>query len=178
MSETVFDPGRRQRYTFLERAPDGSFMRTRLQIEPGGDVPAHVHPSQEERFEVVSGEVRFTVGRERSTGRAGDVFVVPAGTAHAFVNDGPGAAEMIAEHRPALEMRELLEAMAALARAGGVSGKHVPRGPRALLQLAVTVEGFSDSVRAASPPWPLQHAVLGPLAALGRRLGYRREVVG
>jgi hypothetical protein len=44
VSELVHDPNRRQRYAFH---PTGENLLVDVLVEPGGDVPAHVHPSQE-----------------------------------------------------------------------------------------------------------------------------------
>jgi quercetin dioxygenase-like cupin family protein len=47
----------------------------------------HRHP-YEETFIVEDGDVLFTVGGSRIEARAGDIVVVPAGTAHKFVSRG------------------------------------------------------------------------------------------
>ena len=48
--------------------------------DPGGAVATkHIHPHQEERFEVLEGNVGFDVGRETVTAQPGDCLVVPGG---------------------------------------------------------------------------------------------------
>lgn len=56
---------------------------------PGGSAPpAHLHPSQDERFEIRSGLLAVKIGRERRTLVAGDVLEIPHGTPHAMWNAG------------------------------------------------------------------------------------------
>jgi uncharacterized cupin superfamily protein len=56
-----------------------------LYAEPGGFVAAaHVHPRQEERFEVISGTLRLRFGKEERVLTAGDVAVIPAGLPHVW----------------------------------------------------------------------------------------------
>jgi quercetin dioxygenase-like cupin family protein len=56
---------------------------------PGGErPPAHRHPRQDERFEVLAGTLRVEVaGAVREYG-AGEAFDVPRGTVHRMSNDG------------------------------------------------------------------------------------------
>src|SRR5256885_14420974 len=71
----------------------GRVLAFDLFLPPGGHVPArHVHPVQEERFTVVTGRMRFRLGRSTIVAAAGDTVLVPAGTAHWFGNAGGGAA--------------------------------------------------------------------------------------
>jgi len=49
-------------------------------VEPDGAVAAaHVHPSQEERFEVLAGELEFRLGKRKLVARAGDRVLVRQG---------------------------------------------------------------------------------------------------
>ena len=54
-------------------------------------------------------------------------------------------------------------------------GKLNDKGLPSLLQLAVMVPYFGDEIRTPSPPWDVQKAIFGLLAAIGRMLGYRPE---
>jgi quercetin dioxygenase-like cupin family protein len=64
--------------------------------------PPHLHPSQDERFEVLEGEVEATIGGETRSYAAGERFDVPAGTVHEMSNRGDTPARMRWETRPAL----------------------------------------------------------------------------
>lgn len=46
----------------------------------------HVHPLQEERFEVLGGTMKFRYGRRKIVAEAGETVTVPAGVVHNFAN--------------------------------------------------------------------------------------------
>jgi quercetin dioxygenase-like cupin family protein len=71
--------------------------------------PAHFHPSQSERFEVLEGTVRAIVDGEERTYGPGDTFEVPAGTVHQMAADPP--ARLRWEVRPALRTAEFFEVL-------------------------------------------------------------------
>ena len=75
----------------------------------GAFPPEHVHPSQDERFTVLEGEVDTLIGGVRRRFTAGEAFDVPAGTAHQVAAAGP--ARMRWEVRPALRTAEFFEAL-------------------------------------------------------------------
>jgi mannose-6-phosphate isomerase-like protein (cupin superfamily) len=83
----------------------------------GSEPPEHYHPHQEERFEVLEGELRARVADEERTLRAGDVLEVPAATPHTMWNPGPGRARAIWQTRPALKTESFFELVWGLARA-------------------------------------------------------------
>jgi quercetin dioxygenase-like cupin family protein len=175
----VVDPGRRQRYRFRTTGTetDGARLEAEVWVDPGGDVPRHVHPRQEERFQVLAGDVRFQIGRNDRRASAGDAITVPAGVPHAFVNDGGGEAHLLVEVRPALDLQEFLETTAWLGRAGKMTPGGRPRGPRALLELALLAEHFRGCTHLARPPLLVQRIGTAPLAALARLLGYHAEAL-
>jgi hypothetical protein len=73
---------------------------------------------------------------------------------------------------PALRSEVPLETLAGLARDGKVNGAGVPRNP---FRLALLIRDYEDELYLASPPLFVQRAVFGPLAFIGRLLGYRAE---
>jgi quercetin dioxygenase-like cupin family protein len=48
-------------YTALAEDTDGQLARFHWRNAPGGVIPEHIHPRQEERFTIVAGQARFTV---------------------------------------------------------------------------------------------------------------------
>ena len=142
-----------------------------LFLPAGGHVPArHVHPSQEERFTVVAGRMRFRVGRRTILTSPGESVLVPAGTAHWFGNAGQEVSHARVEVRPALRMEEFFEATEALARSGHFPGTRLPRPS----DLAVVLLDYRREVAVPNVPGFLVRAVLTPLAWLGRRRLGRR----
>jgi mannose-6-phosphate isomerase-like protein (cupin superfamily) len=169
--QTIENPISGERITFRRTAADtnGELLAFDLELSPNGHVPGmHVHPGQEERFEVVSGRMRFRKGLKTVIAEPGDVVVVPAGTAHKFANAGDEAARVRVEVRPALRMEELLETAVELAVEGRTTRKGLPKP----LDLALFVRTFEREVRGAFPPAWVQRATLAPLAWLARKRGH------
>jgi mannose-6-phosphate isomerase-like protein (cupin superfamily) len=168
--EVLEDPVTGQRIVFEATAHEtgGELLRLRASGEPGGFfAQEHLHPHQSERHEVVSGEVGLAIdGREQVLG-PGEEVVVPPGRPHRLISHGP--AEIRFEVRPALRSEVLAETLTGLARDGKVSKRGLPN----LLQLAVIARDFEEEGYATRPPLAIQRALFGPLATLGRRLGYR-----
>ena len=166
MPELINDPVRRQRYRFTR---EGNVLRAEVWCDPGGDVPAHSHPSQEERFEILAGEVRFRVGGRTQPAGAGDRVVAPAGVRHSFKNTGKTEARLVVEVEPALDLQDFLEEAAALARAGKYTRLGIPRGFGAAAELAELIERYRPVTVMAFPPPLIQRIVLLPLARLQRQ---------
>ena len=168
--QVIENPVSGERITFRQTAADtnGELLEFDVALAPDGHVPGmHVHPAQEERFEVLSGSVRFQKGLRRVTAEAGDIVVVEPGKAHKFENVGELGAVMRVEVRPALEMERLFETAVALAEEGRVTSKGMPKP----LDLALFVREFKDEVRGPGTPGWAQRAALAPLAWIARRRG-------
>jgi quercetin dioxygenase-like cupin family protein len=166
--QTLQNPASGERITFRATAAQtgGELVAIDLELPAGRRVPGplHVHPIQEERFEVVEGTMQFRMGRERIVAGAGEVVVVPPGVAHDFANVGDADALVRVEVRPALEMERMFEAAVALAEQGRTMLGGIPKP----LDLAVFTREFDQEVRAAFPPRWMQRLALAPLAFLAR----------
>jgi quercetin dioxygenase-like cupin family protein len=148
---------------------DGELLEIELELAADGHVPgAHVHPGQEERFEVLEGTMKFRLGLRTIVAHAGDSVVVPGGCVHKFSNAGDGPARARVQVVPALDMEDLFTTAAELAQ----EGKVLPSGMPKPLHLALFVRRFRREVRAPFPPAPVVHALMAPLAALARRRGH------
>jgi quercetin dioxygenase-like cupin family protein len=159
-----------ERFTFVKTAAEtnGELLVVDLRLSPTGHVPgAHVHPFQEERFEVTQGTMKIRNGLRAITARAGDTVVVPAKTVHRFQNAGEGPVHARVEIRPALGMEQLFETAVALAREGRTTATGTPR----LLDLALFMQKFHNEVAAPIVPARAVRAVMAPLAWLARRRG-------
>jgi quercetin dioxygenase-like cupin family protein len=166
MPQTVIDPVRRQRLSFSR---EGEVLRAEVYADPGGDVPSHLHPSQEERFEVLAGHVRFRIDGSTIDGWPGMRVVAPAGVKHAFRNIGAEEAHLRVEVEPALELQGFLEEAAALARAGRYTRRGIPTRPGAIVELADLMVRYSATTVMAFPPPVVQRLLLAPLARLRHR---------
>jgi quercetin dioxygenase-like cupin family protein len=169
--QTLENPASGERITFRRSSADtgGELIEIDLELPAGRRVPGgqHIHPEQEERFEVVEGTMRFKLGRKRVVAKPGEVVVVPAGQKHDFANVGDGDAIVRVEVRPALKMEQLFETAVGLAEDGRTMLGGIPRP----LDLALFTEEFMDEVQGALPPRWMQRAVLAPLGWVAKRRG-------
>lgn len=172
--DVIENPLTGERVTFLEtsRESGGRLLRMEYIFPPGFSIPEHVHPHQEERWEVLSGTLRGRVGgRERSYAE-GERVVGPAGVPHAWRNPGDEELRLLAELRPALHMDTLLETSFGIMR-GWKTNKW--GAPKYLLQIAVLADEAKDDFYPTGVPrsvWRASMALFGVLAWLGRLLGY------
>jgi quercetin dioxygenase-like cupin family protein len=152
----------------------GKLVTIDLELPQGRRVPGglHIHPLQEERFEVIKGAMGFRIRRRRVIARAGDV-VVPPRVPHDFANVGEETALVRVDIRPALKIEQLFETAVALAEEGRTMMNGIPRP----LDLALFAREFENEVQAALPPLWLQRLALAPLAWLARRRGYDARYV-
>ncbi len=161
-----------ERIVFRKRSADtgGALMEMTLFLAPGGFIAAqHVHPFQEERFEVTGAEVMFKVAGKERLYQPGEVAVVPAGTPHVWWNPSAVEAVTLVQFRPALDTETFFETFFGLARDGKVAANGLPNP----LQMSVLARAYKDEMALPAPAqW-----VLGPLtmllAPIGRAMGYR-----
>ncbi|MGD0375581.1 MAG: cupin domain-containing protein [Streptosporangiaceae bacterium] len=157
-------------YTAVAEDTGGDLVRFNWRSVPGGVITEHVHPHQEERFIVLAGEARFTLGGEERVAGAGETIVIPAGVRHSEGNPGRAEIEGIVELRPALNTKQWHEALAGLVADGRTTPRGAPRNP---LQLGATFWHFRHESRVTSPPIALQNVIFPPLWALAKVFGVR-----
>ena len=169
--QTLENPVTGERFTFIDTAAttDGELLRFDLTLRPGGAVPIpHVHPIQTERFAVVEGRMRFRLGLRTVLAGPGDVVEVAPGVTHGFANAGDGATRVRVEVRPALAMESMLADVVAMARAGRLTPRGMPRDVRDLALLART---YDREAHAPLVSVGVQRVLLAPLVLLARATG-------
>jgi quercetin dioxygenase-like cupin family protein len=169
--DVIENPVTGERMIFRQTSADtgGEAVVVECIVRPKGVVAAtHVHPSQDERFEVRSGKVGFRIARQEFVASAGDRVLIPAGTAHKFWNAGDDEASFVCEVRPALQFESLIETMFTLAADGKTNRKGMPNP----LRLAVIARAHFDTVHLPFPPAWMQRLGLAMGAPVGRLLGY------
>jgi quercetin dioxygenase-like cupin family protein len=105
--QTLTNPVTGERMTFIRTSADtsGEYVLIELRADPDAFVAAaHVHPTQTETFEVVSGTLGARVAGKRIEARAGDMLVVEPGQAHTWWNAGSEELVFQCEIRPALQL--------------------------------------------------------------------------
>ena len=169
--QTIENPVTGERMTFVETAAStgGEYTLIELRADPGGTVAAaHVHPSQTETFEVVSGTLGAKVAGQRIEAEAGATVIVLPGESHKWWNAGDDELVFRCEIRPALQFESLIETMFALADDGKTNRKGLPSPFR----LAPIANAHFDTVRLPRVPAALQKAALALGAPMGRLFGY------
>lgn len=100
--------GHRLRLIQTAAETDGRLLEMEASYSGDGDLPpAHFHPQQDERFEVLEGAVRTVIGGTARRYEAGETFDVPAGVVHQMAGDGPARVNW--QVRPALRTAEFFE---------------------------------------------------------------------
>jgi quercetin dioxygenase-like cupin family protein len=166
--QTLENPVTGERFTFTDTAAStgGELLAFDFALRPGGAVPIpHVHPIQTERFEVVDGRMSFRVGLRKIEAGPGDVVEVAPGVAHSFANAGEHEAHLRVEVRPALAMEDMFAEVVALARAGRMTRRGMPRN---VLELATLARRYDQEAHAPLLGIRLQRVLLAPLVFLAR----------
>ena len=161
--QTLANPVTGERFTFTETAASngGELLAFELGLAVGGAVPMpHVHPIQTERFEVVAGRMRFRVGLRTRIAGPGDVVEVAPGVMHSFANAGDEEARVLVEVRPALAMEQMLAEVVAMAEAGRMTRRGLPRSLRDLARLA---RKYDQEAHAPLLSVGVQRLLLAPL---------------
>ena len=121
-------------------------------VEPNGAVAAaHVHPAQEELFEILAGELEFRLGKQTIVAKPGDRVLVPPGPRTGSRTSATRPRTSCARS-PALGFEQLIETMFSLAADGKVNKKGMPNP----LRLAVIARHHFGDVRLPFPPAWLQ----------------------
>jgi len=166
--QTLENPVTGERFTFTHTAAttDGELLAFDFALRPGGAVPIpHVHPIQTERFEVVEGQMRFKVGRKTVIAGPGDVVEVEPGVRHSFANAGDEEARLRVEVRPAMAMEDMFAEVIAMAQAGRMNRRGMPRN---LFDLAALARAYDQEAHAPLMSARVQRLLLWPLVRLGR----------
>jgi quercetin dioxygenase-like cupin family protein len=82
-------------------------------IAPGDGPPVHVHANEDESWYVLSGDVRFLLGKEIRLAPTGSFVYVPRGVPHGFQNVGQEPARILVMFTPA-GMERFFDRLAAL----------------------------------------------------------------
>jgi quercetin dioxygenase-like cupin family protein len=167
--DTIENPVTGERFTFTHTAAstNGELLAFDFALKPGGAVPIpHVHPIQTERFEVTEGRMRFRVGLRTIIAEPGDVIEVAPGVMHSFANAGDTEAKLRVEVRPALQMEEMFAEVVALAEAGQMTRRGLPRNPLVLADLA---RRYDQEAHAPLMNVAVQRVLLAPLVLAARR---------
>jgi quercetin dioxygenase-like cupin family protein len=149
-------------------ASGGELLEVEAEWAASGHRPLpHSHPSQEEHFEVLEGQLSVKLGGDTRVLNVGDTVDVPRGVVHTFWNSGGTTARAKWQVRPAQRTEEFFAAVDSLRKQGhGTSaGLSPPAG-------ALVAREFSGEFTPAVSQ-VVRSAFLPVLAAWARFRGYK-----
>ena len=131
--------------------------------------PSHLHPHQDERFEVLEGELTAEVGGKTRVLRVGETLEVPRRTPHRMWNAGGEPVRARWEVRPALRTEEMFAAIdrSRAFRRSPKGGGMTPAGAAPVLR------EFSEEFR-LTVPGVVSAPLLAGLSLVARLRGYPR----
>ncbi|HEX2980660.1 MAG TPA: cupin domain-containing protein [Anaerolineaceae bacterium] len=170
--QVIENPRTGQVMNFLLTGADtqGELLRIECTNAPiGVKEPEHIHPYQENRFEVLSGTLTLRIDGEERQVLSGEMISIPPNVPHYFWNATNENVHYLQEFRPALRSEYFFEILFHLAR----DGKLDKNGKPGMLQAAVIIPTFWDEIRVTNPPPRFQKIFFGLLNPIGRMLGYQ-----
>ena len=159
---------RHETVTVLRAEPELLEVEGRWGSE-GKPPPAHYHPDQDERFQVLEGSLRVRLEGEERELSAGETLEIPRGVSHLMWNPGPEPARAIWQTRPAGRTEEWFRSIDALYSEGRVE----PAGRPSALAFGPLLSEYRDVFRLGAGPEPVTRPLISLLGVLGRIRGYR-----
>jgi quercetin dioxygenase-like cupin family protein len=141
-------------------------MSVEAQFSPGASSNHHIHPMQDESYQVLSGTLDLFLDNQWHKVEQGQSISIPKGKVHAFRNSTNGITKTINAHDPGLRFQEYLEVMEKLIKEGKVTNM---TGLRSGIFLSLHSLEFSNEFVPVQPPYWL----IKLLAGIGRLLGYK-----
>jgi quercetin dioxygenase-like cupin family protein len=157
-------------YTFLETAESsgGKHTKVKFNLKPGGIKPAmHIHLTQNEHFEVLSGTYTYEMNGEKKKVGPGETLYLPKGIAHTHYNDESTDCVVIQTVTPALDFEDILARLIELNNTGKIKNGEPP-----LLEVMVWLQKYKAKTYLAGVPVGIQNAMSTLLAPIGRMLGH------
>jgi mannose-6-phosphate isomerase-like protein (cupin superfamily) len=129
--------------------------------------PPHVHPGQEESFEVFEGTLDVFVDGKWTQLHAGETATVPAGVPHTLRNATDETVKVATAIKPAGRSEAFFRDMIRLIEEGKVK-RLPPKEPRSAIYAAILFAGYPDWIRAIGAPG----LIFANLARIGKALRF------
>lgn len=167
--ELVYPDGRTVAFLENGQDEDGEYIRLRHRMVKQGALNGpHSHPKLTETFKIIEGRMRFLVdGQEMMLGAGGEITIHPE-QVHQFWNVSEGDLTAIHEIRPPGLHWKMFVLTHKLECEGKLTKKGIPRNPLWLGVAWECIDGYLDG-----PPRFIQKSMLGGLAKLAHKLGYK-----
>jgi quercetin dioxygenase-like cupin family protein len=155
------------RETLTIRSASPEALEVEAVYGPGGSPPPpHLHPEQDEHFEVLAGHLHVRLDGEERTLAAGDALDIPRRTKHQMWNPSGAEARVLWRTSPAGRTEQWFRAVDRLIRE---NDGRMP-GP---LAFGVLMNEYGDTFRLAVGPDAVTRPAVKALGALGRLRGHR-----
>ncbi len=166
-----FHPGMGMRWEITRSTADtaGELFEATNWLDPRmPGPPVHVHPTEEEGFEVIEGTLDVFVDGAWSQVRAGETASVPAGVPHTLRNAGEEPVRAVTRIRPAQRSEAFFREMHRLIHEDKIK-RLPPKEPRSAIYAAMLFVKYPDEIRATGP----LGGVFKVLALVGRALRFK-----
>lgn len=161
-----------EKFTWLETATDtgGERLRFDFEIAPLGHAPvAHIHPNQDETFEIKKGKLWLKIQDKEQVLQAGDRVTILKNLPHEWKNPSETeTTEMLVTFQPALKTETFFEQFCGLAN----DGKTKTDGSPQFLQIMAMANEYEIFI--AGPPVPVQRVMGFVVGGVARLLGYKK----
>ena len=128
--------------------------------------PTHIHPRQQETYEVLEGEAEFLLDGKKRIVKQGETIEIPLGTPHTFVNTSDNWLRMRDTHQPALTFEEMMRELHGLIHSRKVRGFG---DLRSLVYLSMLWVKHQELQRSTQPPF----FVMQCMNVVGKLIGYK-----
>ena len=166
----IENPLSAERISFLQSGAETNGELFSFEVWVPADMispPPHLHVEEEERLEVLEGEMTVQTDGRRHVLRPGESHAVKPGIAHTWQNSGAGPLRFRGEFRPAGNAQSLFETYCGLA----TEGRSDEKGQPPLLQVAASLPLWGMYL--ARPPILAQRLLMAVLRSVARLRGYR-----
>jgi len=168
MSRILSFAGEQVEFVKTTEETGGAYLVAMVTMQPGARGPMpHVHPLQEERFEILEGKGRFRLGRDKRDAVAGETVVVEAGLGHGIANPFDDPLRVRVTWTPACDLEHFMENLFGVAMAGKTTRRGIPP----LRQIALIIEAHPDSGPRVGIPSFIRRPLIKAIAGLGRLSG-------
>ena len=161
-----------EKITWIETSADtnGKHLLLEIEVGPKGYVPVkHIHPSQDESFEILSGSLRLEVNEETTHLEELDKLTVSKGDPHQWWNDSQDTTlKMRLKFEPAMKTEIFFEQFFGLANDGKTKADGSPK----FLQVMAMCNAYDIYI--AGPPILAQKIMSWTLGGVARLMGYKK----
>jgi quercetin dioxygenase-like cupin family protein len=161
-----------QQITFIQTSDDtgGELLEMESLFQPNSKEPVpHYHPSQEEYFTVIEGEISVRTNDVVRVLKQGDKLRLKKNQVHSMWNHSRNIARVNWKVMPASDTEYFLENGIGIANKKKTNEKGMP----GILQVALMANKFSHVYRVAKPPYTIQKILFTVLTPFSYLAGYR-----